>query len=83
VVESSVQPGFALGLLRHFKRFGGVREQLIAPLVILRLADLVVVTDGRHRFALEASSTMMALVLASHFRHFMADPSLVDRPQST
>ena len=49
-----LQPGFALGLLRHLKRFGGVREKLIAPLVLLSLADLVVLTDGHHRFALEA-----------------------------
>jgi hypothetical protein len=62
---------------------GRVREKLISPLVILRLADVVVLTDNGHRFALSPSSTMIALVLASHFRRFMADLSLVDQPQGT
>ena len=48
-----LEPGLALSLLGHLKRFGRIRQKLVAPLVILRLADLVVLTDGGHRFALE------------------------------
>jgi hypothetical protein len=43
----------------------------------------VILANGRHRLPFEPSSTMVALVFASHFPRFMADPSLVDQPQST
>lgn len=48
-----LKPSFPLGLLRDVKRFGGVRQELVAPLVILGLADLVIPTDTRDRFTLE------------------------------
>lgn len=48
-----LEPGFAFGLLGDLKRFGRVREKMISPLIILRLTELVVLTDGGHRFALE------------------------------
>jgi hypothetical protein len=49
-----LEAGFAFRLLSDLKRLGGVRQKLIAPLVVLRLADLVVLADGGHRFPLEA-----------------------------
>jgi hypothetical protein len=49
-----LESGFALRLLRDLEGLGGVRQKLIAPLVVLRLADLVVLADGGHRLPLEA-----------------------------
>ncbi|MGH7228742.1 MAG: hypothetical protein ACREIH_05940, partial [Nitrospiraceae bacterium] len=49
-----LEPRLPVGLLGDLKRLGRVGQKLIAPLVLLRLADVVVLTDGGYRFALEA-----------------------------
>src|SRR5437879_7361023 len=49
-----VEPGLTLRLLGDLKRFGRVRQKLIAPLVILGLTDVILGTDDGHRPALEA-----------------------------
>jgi hypothetical protein len=49
-----VEPRFTVGLLGHLKRLGSIREKLIAPLVILRLPDVVILTNGRDGFPPEA-----------------------------
>ena len=42
-----------MGLLRALKRVGGMGEELVTPLVILGLAELVLAANLGHRFALE------------------------------
>lgn len=49
-----LEPGLALRLLRNLKRLWRSRKKLIARLAILCLADVVVLTDRHHQFALEA-----------------------------
>jgi len=48
-----LQSLLALALLLHLKGFGGIRQKLITPLVLLSLTDLVVLANGRHGFALQ------------------------------
>jgi len=43
----------ALRLLSDLKRFGDIRQKLVAPVGKLRLADVVALADGPHRFSLE------------------------------
>jgi len=56
-LELAVLPGEArhlVGLLMRLEHLGGVGEQLVAPLVVLRLAELVLRAELADRRALQA-----------------------------
>ena len=40
-------------VLMHFKGLSGMSQKLVAPLVVLGLADLVFATDFSHRLTLQ------------------------------
>jgi len=44
----------AMGAVMVLKRLSGIRQVQVPPLVVLGLADLMLVTDGGNRLALEA-----------------------------
>jgi hypothetical protein len=69
MLQASLLPGVLMAL----KGQGGIRQELVPPLVILGLADLVLVTDFGDRLALRPSITIKAFVLVSHLRFCMAD----------
>lgn len=50
----ALQAHFAFRLLDDLNRLRSVHEKLMAPLVLLGLADLIVLTHRDHRLALEA-----------------------------
>jgi len=44
----------AMGAVMVLKGLSGIRQVQVPPLVVLGLADLMLVTDGGNRLALEA-----------------------------
>jgi hypothetical protein len=65
--------------LTGFRRMG---QKLVAPLIVLGLADLMLVAELSDGLAFRPSMTIIALVLASHLRRCMAD-LLSCQPQYT